>query len=97
MAGAESSGKEEAPSKKQEQSLGVKQWYTFPCFHIVVSMLHSSTDALKFCFVFTSDTERVFLILYTGDNHEWALENPKSLWKKIVKEVQDYYHYKISW
>lgn len=31
-----------------------------------------------------------------SDNIEWASETPKSLWKKIVEEVQDYYGYKLE-
>lgn len=34
--------------------------------------------------------------LLGGDNVEWTSETPKSLWKKIVDEVQEYYGFKID-
>ncbi|KAJ8312586.1 hypothetical protein KUTeg_009959 [Tegillarca granosa] len=32
----------------------------------------------------------------SADNTEWVSETPKTLWKKIVDEVKDYYHYTLE-
>ena len=32
-----------------------------------------------------------------SENSEWVSESPKSLWKKIVDEVDDYYSYTLEW
>ena len=32
-----------------------------------------------------------------ADNTEWVLDTPKSLWKKIVDEVAEYYGYTLEW
>ena len=31
------------------------------------------------------------------DNTEWASETPKSLWKKIVTEAQEYFRFSLDW
>ena len=38
-----------------------------------------------------------FLSCRSADNNEWAAELPKTLWKKIVDEIQEYYDYKLEW
>lgn len=35
-------------------------------------------------------------IVFSVDNTEWVSETPKTLWKKIVDEVDDYYHYTLE-
>ncbi|GAB1604633.1 clustered mitochondria protein homolog [Argonauta hians] len=35
-------------------------------------------------------------ILYVPDNTEWLHENPRSLWKRIVNDVHDYYHFTLE-
>lgn len=35
-------------------------------------------------------------ILYVPDNTEWLSESPKSLWKKIVDDIHEYYHFTLE-
>ncbi|XP_029648637.1 clustered mitochondria protein homolog [Octopus sinensis] len=35
-------------------------------------------------------------ILYVPDNTEWLNETPKSLWKRIVNDVHEYYHFTVE-
>ena len=41
-------------------------------------------------------TQLIMVFVFT-DNTEWVNETPKTLWKKIVDEVQDYFHYTLDW
>ncbi|KAK3589135.1 hypothetical protein CHS0354_017102 [Potamilus streckersoni] len=35
-------------------------------------------------------------VVFSTDNTEWVSESPRSLWKKITFEVEDYYHYTLE-
>jgi len=37
------------------------------------------------------------VLIVCADNVEWASETPKSLWKKIIDEVQTYFGYRFDW
>jgi protein TIF31 len=37
------------------------------------------------------------MVFVFTDNTEWVNETPKTLWKKIVDEVQDYFRYTLDW
>jgi len=39
----------------------------------------------------------MFMFGSQADNLEWLSESPRSLWKRIVDEVSDYYGYKLEW
>ena len=39
----------------------------------------------------------VDMLIVGVDNVEWASETPKSLWKKIIEEVQTYFGYRLDW
>ncbi|KAK3085037.1 hypothetical protein FSP39_023311 [Pinctada imbricata] len=41
------------------------------------------------------NSKRNKTVLLGMDNTDWVTETPKTLWKKIVEEVQEYYHYEI--
>lgn len=35
-------------------------------------------------------------ILYVPDNTEWLCESPRSLWKRIVDDIHEYYHFTLE-
>lgn len=65
----------------------VKMWWT--CWHNAKMFFIHETEGFSLFWVFS--------LLAYADNTEWVSDTPKSLWKKIVDEVEDYYGYTLEW
>ncbi|ESO91745.1 hypothetical protein LOTGIDRAFT_233341 [Lottia gigantea] len=68
--------------------------YTLECDSIVyISVIFGySIDYISVIFSYSI----VYISVIFADNTEWMNETPKSLWKKIIDEAQDYYHYTLE-